>query len=68
MDTKKYLLSLDGDTDELIHHLTMNGYPFGYDHDKRVLEIDADHLYETIAILKMIEVYLTRLRKRDIWR
>ena len=51
MDTKKYLLSLDGDTNELIHHLTMNGYPFGYDHDKRVLEIDEDHLYETITIL-----------------
>ena len=52
MDTEKYLLSLcDGDTNELIHHLTMNGYPFGYDHDKRVLEIDEDHLYETITIL-----------------
>ena len=51
MDTKKYLLSLDGDTDELIHHLTMNGYPLVDDYDKRFLEIDEDHLYETITIL-----------------
>ena len=54
MDTKKYLISLtsmDVDTNELIHHLTMNGYPFEYDQDKRVLEIDEDHLYETMTIL-----------------
>ena len=54
MDTKKYLISLtsmDVDINELTHHLIMNGYPFEYDQDKRVLEIDEDHLYETMTIL-----------------
>lgn len=54
MDGKKYLITLisvDGDTNELIHHLIMNGYPFEYDQDKRILKIDEDYLYETITIL-----------------
>lgn len=54
MDGKKYLItliSMDGDTNELIHHLIMNGYPFEYDQDKRILKIDEDYLYETITIL-----------------